>query len=120
MPGSPQGRPLKASVKIGFAYADCRVDDSRLVVLNALDAASRGAQIRCRTSGTGLRSDDGAWQSTVRAKGSNRDETVSARTVVNAAGRWVGKAVDGVISKNIRLVRGSHITVPTLYEGDHA
>lgn len=120
LPGSPQGQPLKASVKNGFAYSDCRVDDSRLVVLNALDAASRGAQIRCRTTVTGLRWDDGAWQATVRAKGSNREETVSARTVVNAAGPWVGKAVDGAVSKNIRLVRGSHITVPKLYGGDHA
>ena len=60
LPGCPQGRPLKASVKSGFTYSDCPVDDSRLVVLNALDAASREAQIRCRTSITGLRWDDGA------------------------------------------------------------
>ena len=45
---------------------------------------------------------------------------MSARTVVNAAGPWIGKAADGAVSKNIRLVRGSHITVPKLHEGDHA
>ena len=45
----PVAQPLKVSFRYGFEFSDCMVDDSRLVVLNALDAAERGAVIRTRT-----------------------------------------------------------------------
>jgi D-erythritol 1-phosphate dehydrogenase len=35
--------PLKQEFRLAFEYSDCRVDDARLVVLNALDAQHRGA-----------------------------------------------------------------------------
>ncbi len=118
--GSPLGTPLSADAKFGFSYFDCRVDDSRLVVLNAIDALERGAQIRPRTAVTGMRWEGGEWRVSVRQAQSNQDQTVTARAIVNAAGPWIGDAVDGAVSKKIRLVKGSHVTVPKLYDGEHA
>ncbi len=117
---SPVGRPLTKEVKVGFAYSDCRGDDSRLVVLNALDAFDRGAVVRPRTEVTAMAWEEGAWKVSLQPKGRNQAEVVSARAIVNAAGPWVGNAVTGAVSKPIRLVKGSHITVPKLYDGDHA
>lgn len=117
---SPFGQPLKIEATRGFAYSDCRVDDSRFVVANALDAAARGAQIRTRTAVTGIHWEQGLWQATLRPALANEAQIVTARAVVNASGPWVGTPVNGAVAKNIRLVKGSHITVPKLYDGDHA
>lgn len=116
----PAGRPLASAVTVGFAYSDCRVDDSRLVVLNAMDAAERGAVVRTRTAVTGLHRRDTAWVVGLRPESGGREETVTARAVVNAAGPWIGSAVTGAVSKTIRMVKGSHIAVPRLYDGEHA
>src|SRR3954464_7323771 len=118
----PAGAPLKESFTKGFAYADGWVEDSRLVVLNALDAAERGAAIRARCRFLSARPDNGRWSATVEA-GGNR-ETVSARILVNAAGPWVLDVLrDGLkreSPRNLKLVKGSHIVVPRLYEGEQA
>jgi glycerol-3-phosphate dehydrogenase len=42
----PVGNALKRPFGTAFEYSDCVVDDSRLVILNAVDAAERGAVIR--------------------------------------------------------------------------
>ena len=109
--------PLKVG-KRGFVYSDAFVDDARLTLANALDAAANGAEVATRTAlVSAARSDDG-W----RAMLSDGRE-VTARAMVNAAGPWVGDALGrvGVTAKGgVRLVKGSHIVVPRLYEGDHA
>jgi glycerol-3-phosphate dehydrogenase len=88
------GIPLKRAYKFGFAYSDCWVDDARLVVLNALDAAERGASIRTRTKC--VRAERGeTWRLILNAKG--RREVVTARALVNAAGPWVGSVAETVI-----------------------
>ncbi|MBO6519565.1 MAG: glycerol-3-phosphate dehydrogenase [Rhodospirillales bacterium] len=108
------GAPLRKTFRKGFEYSDCWVDDARLVVLNARDAASRGTDIRVHTSlENGERADD-HWSLTLRdANGSA--ETVSARAVVNAAGPWVAEVLSKRVKLNqpakVRLVRGSHIVV---------
>jgi len=108
----PAGAPLKPEYTRAFAYSDCWVDDARLVVLNARDAADRGAEVRTRCEVTQLRREGDDWR--IDAGG----ETFAARAVVNAAGPRVlellgraGKPVDQPIDNRIRLVRGSHIVV---------
>lgn len=120
LPGTEFGKPLRPDLRFGFAYSDCRVDDSRLVILNALDAAARGAHIRTCTAVVGLQRQKAHWTVTFRPDGNNQDRTATARAVVNAAGPWIGDGVSGTAPKPVRLIKGSHITVPRLYDGDHA
>jgi glycerol-3-phosphate dehydrogenase len=110
-----------ASRKI-FSYWDARVQDSRLVVLNAIDAAERGATILTRTELIEARREQGAWNARLGAPGG--ETSVRARALVNAAGAWASQILDRVKGaprdRKLRLVKGSHIVVPQLYNGDHA
>ena len=109
--------PLKGESR-GFVYSDAFVDDARLTVLNAVDAAANGAAIRTGVALTGARREGGVWHATLSDGGEG-----TARAIVNAAGPWVGEALGrlGVnAGAHVRLVKGSHIVVPRLYEGDHA
>jgi glycerol-3-phosphate dehydrogenase len=117
-----QGVPLKSSLKTGFEYSDCWADDARLVVLNAVDAKERGAQILTRTECTALDRKADHWAATLRsADGTERQ--VQAKMIVNAAGPWVERIL-GKFGKlqnkaSLRLVKGSHIVTRRLYEGAH-
>src|SRR5437762_6865556 len=83
------GKPLIANrYTKGFEYSDCFVDDARLVVLTARDAADRGAEIHTRTRAADIRQADGIWQVTVEDTGGTRN-TIRARALVNAGGPWV-------------------------------
>ncbi len=109
--------PLKGGGS-GFVYSDAQVDDSRLTLLNAMDARTNGAEIRTRISLDGARREGDMWKASL-SDGSE----VTARSLVNAAGPWVHLMLDrlGRDGKaNVRLVKGSHIVVPRLYDGDHA
>ena len=112
----PYSSGLRPELKHGFIYSDCRVDDARLVLANALDARLRGARVLVQTECRSARRVGGAW----RAQLSNREE-VEARVIVNAAGPWVKQVLNDKLgqpsSDAVRLVRGSHILVPRLYEG---
>jgi len=113
----PAGAPLKPEYTNAFAYSDGWVDDARLVVLNARDAADRGAEIRTRCEVTGLKRDGDHWLITVGS------EEFRARAIVNAAGPRVldllGRAGEPTDQK-MRLVRGSHIVVRKLFDHDFA
>jgi glycerol-3-phosphate dehydrogenase len=115
----PYSSGLRPGFKHGFVYADCRVDDARLVVANALDAARRGARVLVRTECLAARRENGAWR--VRL---SSGEQLEARAIVNAAGPWVKEVLSERLHQSsadaVRLVKGSHIVVPKLYEGDHA
>jgi glycerol-3-phosphate dehydrogenase len=118
------GKPLKRFVKSGFVYSDCWVEDARLVVLNALDAAKKNAQIHPHTEFVKAVRGDKQWQITVRHQ-HGREETLTARHIVNAGGpglRKVAERIEGVtqLPLPLHLVKGSHIVVPRLYEGEHA
>ncbi len=114
---SSLGDPLEKRLKRGFSYSDCWVEDARLVVLNAIDARERGADIRVRTACTGLARQPDRW---IVLAGEERFE---ARALVNAAGPWAdgvaGLAVPGG-GHDLRLVKGSHIVVRKAYEGAQA
>jgi glycerol-3-phosphate dehydrogenase len=119
----PEGTPLKPALEKGFAYSDCWVDDARLVVLNAMDAAARGAEILTRTACTAARRAGNLWHATLVGEDGVQRE-ITARALVNAAGPWVSEVQRQVLGTNseehLRLVQGSHIVVPRLYEGEHA
>jgi glycerol-3-phosphate dehydrogenase len=121
---APAGKPLLASFTRGFEYSDCWVDDARLVVLNAMDAAARGADIRVRTEVVSARRDNGRWRVELRDTVSGQPETVDARALVNATGAWIAETsarrIEARPVANVRLVKGSHIVVPRLFEHDSA
>jgi glycerol-3-phosphate dehydrogenase len=121
---SQWGAGLKSIFRRGFAYSDCRVDDSRLVVLNACDAARRGALILTRTACIEARRDGAQWRIATEDRRSGARRVFRARALVNAAGPWVGEVAEGVAGvqprDRVRLVKGSHVVVPRLYQGEQA
>jgi glycerol-3-phosphate dehydrogenase len=114
------GQPLRRNFRYGFEYSDCWVDDSRLVVLNAVDAAERGAVIRPRTKLTRAERGGERWNLVLNDHG--RRDTASARVLVNAAGPWIGEVADTILRKPlerpVRLIKGSHIVVRRRFEHD--
>lgn len=109
--------PLKGIHK-GFVYSDAWVDDARLTLANALDAAAHDAEIATRTELTSAERHGKLWNATL-----SDGRTVEARGLVNAAGPWVAQLfdrVDAEAKSKVRLVKGSHIVVPKLFDGDHA
>ena len=115
----PYNSGLQAQFRHGFAYSDCRVDDARLVVANAADALERGARVLTRTECVSARREQGYWIATL-----SNGEQVRATAIVNAAGPWVKSVLNARLSQPsrdaVRLVKGSHIVLPRLYEGEHA
>ncbi len=119
----PEGAAIKDAYRTAFEYSDCWVEDARLVVLNALDAQARGAEILPRTEVASARREDGVWRVVLRAPdGSTRE--VRARALANAAGPWVEKVINGVTGGNsarkVRLVKGSHIITRKWWQGPQA
>ncbi|MBH9420413.1 glycerol-3-phosphate dehydrogenase [Pseudomonas aeruginosa] len=115
--------PLKAEIRRGFEYSDCAVDDARLVVLNAISAREHGAHVHTRTRCVSARRSKGLWHLHLeRSDGSLY--SIRARALVNAAGPWVARFIQDDLKQKspygIRLIQGSHIIVPKLYEGEHA
>ncbi|WP_380874231.1 glycerol-3-phosphate dehydrogenase [Sphingomonas sp. DBB INV C78] len=122
--GSLRGAGLQGDVAKGFTYSDCRVDDARLTVLNAMDAAERGTDIRTRTRLTAARRDGDVWIASLEDRVTGAQSEARARHIVNVAGPWVGKligAIEGARAEQPpRLVKGSHIVVPRMFAGEHA
>ena len=122
--GTAYGAPLQPWVHTAFTYSDCWVDDSRLVVLNAIDARDRGATILTRTRCSRARREDGVWRAELTDSESGAVRTLTARALVNAAGPWVSRFLAEGLGHNspsrVRLIKGSHLVVPRLYDGDHA
>ena len=115
------GQPLKPGFVRGFEYSDCWVEDSRLVVLNAAAAAALGATVMTRTRCVSAEKLDGLWRITLQS-GTGERHVIQARTLINAAGPWVDSVVQTVVRDNnrapVRLVQGSHVVVPRLYDHD--
>jgi glycerol-3-phosphate dehydrogenase len=122
--GGDKYGPLRPGLDHGFAYSDCWVDDSRLVVLNALDAAERGATIRTHTRFLGAVVRNALWQARCEDLRTGAQSDLRARAIVNAAGPWVERVlrtfpIDAGAAQ-VRLVKGSHIVLPQLFAGTHA
>ncbi|MCU0832398.1 MAG: glycerol-3-phosphate dehydrogenase [Rhizobiaceae bacterium] len=118
------GLPIKPQFRKAFEYSDCWVNDARLVVLNAMDAQARGADIRTRTAVTRLEREGALWRVTTENRDTGARETHAARLVVNAAGPWVDKVLTGALARNdarnVRLVQGSHIVVKKKFAHERA
>jgi glycerol-3-phosphate dehydrogenase len=114
---------LKGDFRSGFVYSDCRVDDSRLTVVNAMSAREHGATVLTRTRFESAKRVDGVWDVMISdAKG--QVQSLRARGIVNAAGPWVMDSLERIQGDNIkgrvRLVKGSHIIVPKVHAQGHA
>ena len=124
MRSDPAGKPLKPLFTRAFEYSDGWVNDARLVVLNARDAADRGATIRTRTKVVSARREAGNWIVTIEDLRNGKTEEVRARMIVNAAGPWVDRVLSGTVGQNdvhnVRLVKGSHIVVPKKFDDPRA
>jgi glycerol-3-phosphate dehydrogenase len=119
----PAGQPLKPAFTRGFVYSDGWVDDARLVVLNAIDAAERGATVLTRTSCVSARREGARWQALLDKVDCGRIR-VNARYLVNAAGPWAAAFLQAAApqtqTRQLRLIKGSHIVVRRLFEHDYA
>ncbi|NKB28996.1 MAG: glycerol-3-phosphate dehydrogenase [Rhodobacteraceae bacterium] len=117
----PAGAPLQDQFVKAYEYSDCWIQDSRLVSLNARDAAERGARVMTRTKVTAAERVSDLWQVTLQHEDGSA-ETLSARALVNAGGPWVEDVIRNTVRINstegVRLVRGSHIVVSKLYNHD--
>lgn len=114
------GKALKKEFTKGFEYSDCWVQDARLVALNVMDAAQRGCDVRVRTECTDIIRGDGQWKVNLLNHLTGKSETVEARAIVNASGPWVTKTLnldeEHDTRYDIRLVKGSHVVVPKLFD----
>ena len=121
---SALGQPLQDRLTRGFVYSDCWVEDSRLVVLNAMDARARGATVLTRTGVAAARRAGDAWVATLRDTITGAERAVRAKAVVNAAGPWVSETLGATLGLEsraaVRLIKGSHIVVKRLFPGDQA
>ncbi|MDQ0009790.1 glycerol-3-phosphate dehydrogenase [Luteibacter jiangsuensis] len=117
------GEPLRADFSVGFVYSDAWVQDARLVVLNAMDAARRGVHIETHTRCVSARRDGEGWTAELESRDGSR-HFVKARALVNAAGPWAASFLDDVAhvkhQHSLRLIKGSHIVVPKIFEHRYA
>ncbi len=123
----PAGKPLKPVFRQAFEFSDCWVDDARLVVLNARDAADRGARIHTRTRVIKAERRNRLWQITLAGTapdGTPVEAAIEARLLVNAGGPWVDEVLRKVLGRsqahNVRLVEGSHIIVKSKFADPRA
>jgi glycerol-3-phosphate dehydrogenase len=118
------GRVLKKDFSKGFEYSDCWVMDSRLVVLNAMDAAARGATICTRTRLQSATRTGKTWTLRLFDRSRNEEFTIEARVLVNASGPWLdtllGRISHTASREHIRMVKGSHIIVRKMFDHDRA
>lgn len=118
------GKPLKPMFTKGFEYSDCWVMDGRLVALNAMDAAAKGADIRVRTPCVAATRKGNLWTLQLRDKNSGKETSVQAKVLVNATGPWLDNFLSHTShqesGEQIRMVKGSHIIIKKLFDHDRA
>lgn len=117
-PDTPLAAPLRPGLRLA-AYWDAAVDDSRLVVANAVAAAEQGANIATRTAFVSARKSKETWETRL-----SDGRMIASRMLINAAGPWVADLLGQIetpgTSERVRLVKGSHIVVGPLWSGDQA
>ncbi|WP_454855411.1 glycerol-3-phosphate dehydrogenase [Rhizobium binxianense] len=120
----PEGAPILDRYTRGFEYSDCWVDDARLVTLNAVSAAEKGASVLTRSPAVSARRENGGWIITTKNSLTGETRTFHAKCLVNCAGPWVMDIINRIAgsnsSRNVRLVKGSHIIVPKFWAGSNA
>ena len=121
---APHADILESRFKLGFEYSDCWVEDARLVVLNAMHARSNGAEIKTRTEVTHIASVSGGYEVNYKTEDGTLTK-VMAKGIVNSSGPWVDELLGRVDAGQddgaaVRLVKGSHIVVKKVFDGDHS
>jgi glycerol-3-phosphate dehydrogenase len=118
------GKVLKKNFAKGFEYSDCWVMDSRLVVLNAMDAAEKGAAIYTRSPLLSATRTGKTWQLNMLDKAGKKEFQVNAKVLVNASGPWLDELQSHIshsaTKEHIRMVKGSHIIVNRLFDHERA
>ena len=118
------GRPLKKQFRKGFEYSDCWVMDSRLVTLNGMDAAKKGAKICTRTQLLTATRIDGLWKLKLLDKKSGKEFDIESKVLINASGPWLDELLTHITHsatrEHIRMVKGSHIIVNKLFDHERA
>lgn len=118
----PYTSPLKTEITRGFEYSDCAVDDSRLVILNAMQAREKNATVVTQTRCISAQREHGLWN--IQFENEQGIYHIQAKALVNAAGPWVAQFIKKELQLKsqygIRLIQGSHIIVPKIYDGDKA
>ncbi|MCG8670267.1 MAG: glycerol-3-phosphate dehydrogenase [Pseudomonadales bacterium] len=116
--------PLNDSITYGFKYSDCRVDDSRLVVSNAISARENGANILTRTRCQSAYRKNGLWHISLEDLDTGKISYYRAKALINASGPWAQKFIETKVQqkspRGIRLIKGSHLVVPKMYDGEQA
>jgi glycerol-3-phosphate dehydrogenase len=119
-----ENSPLKPEIKKGFDYADCWVDDARLVIANVIAAKENGARVECYTKCISAVQYADHWEAELQSTITGEVKTVKAKALVNACGPWAQSFLEDHLKvpspRTVRLIKGSHIIVSKLYEGDHA
>lgn len=114
------GVPLKSTLDKAFEYSDCWVEDSRLVILNAMDALARGADVRVGTEVVEAKRAAEHWHLRLCDGRDGTETTATAKVLINAAGPWIGDVIERKLGDNgkasVRLVKGSHIVVPKIFD----
>lgn len=119
----PRGQALDNRFTTGFSYYDCHTDDARLVILNAIAAYDHGASILTHTEYLSAERMKDQWKISLKNRRNGETYTVFAKCLINASGPWVTKNSSTIVGSALqasRLVKGSHIVVPRLYEGEYA
>jgi glycerol-3-phosphate dehydrogenase len=115
---------LDPHLRDGFVYADCRVDDARLTILNAVSAREKGATVLTRTRFVSARREGGRWEAQLEDARTGERRAVGAAAIVNVGGPWVARVLEGLPARptgaKVRLVKGSHIVVPKVHSLGHA
>lgn len=117
------GAGLKPELTRGFIYSDASVDDARLVIVNLKSAREHLATLLPRTRLMAATREDGRWRATLENVITGQHFDLNARVLINAAGPWVKNVIDcteSQVAANVRLVKGSHVVVPRVHNGDHA
>jgi len=118
------GAPLRSDLRRAFTYWDCRSDDARIVVLNALAAQRQGSEILTRTEFLSAQPSGRLWRARLRCTLTGTERELYARVLINAAGPWANQVLGGMVEQpvkeRVRNIKGSHVVLPKLYEGDHA
>jgi glycerol-3-phosphate dehydrogenase len=118
-----RGKELQRHLQKGFSYFDCFTDDAKLVILNALSAQEHHATILTRTEFLNAQATDTHWKIQLKNTETNEIFYHYAKALINVAGPWVKKTqdrIEGAKPFNTKLIKGSHIIVPQLYEGNFA
>ncbi len=118
------GAGLRPQFGEGFVYSDAQVNDARLVVENAKDARSRGADIRVGTAFVGAKRVGDIWHATIKDAKTATVQTIHARAIVNAAGPWVKDLLAHIdtpaTKETVKHIKGSHLIVPRVHDEPHA